>query len=139
MLLLLFALPAAHLDPAHPSEAALLTQLQALQPEPELERRANYDHFDAQLEAALERANKIECNVVLDSEPVPAEDEDTDVENDPKLAGTSPAFKKLVSKATRTKNLMDAAQAAYNDGKAGLLEWGCTRRCSPSRRRHSRS
>ena len=70
MLLLLFALPAARLDPAHPSEAALLTQLQALQPEPELERRANYEHFDAQLEAALERANKIECNVVLDSEPV---------------------------------------------------------------------
>ena len=30
MLLLIFALPAARLDPAHPSEAALLSQLQAL-------------------------------------------------------------------------------------------------------------
>ena len=53
MLLLLFAPVEARLrrlDPAHPSEAALLSQLQALQPEPELERRANYEsHFkDAQ-------------------------------------------------------------------------------------------
>jgi hypothetical protein len=43
MLLLLFALAEARLrrlNPAHPPEAALLSQLQALQPEPELERRS---------------------------------------------------------------------------------------------------